>query len=80
MGSMGTDSLPVSGDDGGPSSVHYVAAPKTIGSSSLDALQSTDSRRVMDIVDKLRRSGLSGILQLPQLVLWRPVLWQELRT
>ncbi|TKA36176.1 hypothetical protein B0A54_12806 [Friedmanniomyces endolithicus] len=68
MGSMGTDSLPVSGDDGGPSSVHYVAAPKTIGSSSLDALQSTDSRRVMDIVDKLRRSGLSGILQLPQLV------------
>ncbi|KAK0258042.1 hypothetical protein B0A54_07101 [Friedmanniomyces endolithicus] len=68
MGPTGTDSLPVSGDDGGPSSVHHVAAPKTIGSSSLDALQSTDSRRVMDIVDKLRRSGLSGILQLPQLV------------
>ncbi|KAK0283837.1 hypothetical protein LTS00_011499 [Friedmanniomyces endolithicus] len=68
MGSTGTDSLPVSGDDGGQVSVHHVAVPKTIGSSSLDALQSTDSRRVMDIVDKLRRSGLSGILQLPQLV------------
>lgn len=39
-----------------------------IGTTSLDALQSQDSRRVMDIVDKLRRSGLSGIVQLPQLV------------
>ncbi|KAK0336102.1 hypothetical protein LTR02_004521 [Friedmanniomyces endolithicus] len=68
MGSTETDSLPVSGDDGGPSSVHHVAVPKTIGSSSLNALQSIDSRRVIDIVDKLRRSGLSGILQLPQLV------------
>ena len=42
--------------------------PGTIGSSSLDALQSKDSRKVMDIVDKLRRGGLSSELQLPQLV------------
>lgn len=41
---------------------------QAITTSSLDALQSKDSRKVMDIVDKLRRSGLGGILQLPQLV------------
>jgi len=36
--------------------------------SSLDALQSDDQRKVMDVVDKLRRTGLSSVLQLPQLV------------
>ncbi|OAL42618.1 GTP-binding protein [Pyrenochaeta sp. DS3sAY3a] len=35
---------------------------------SLQALQSDDQRKVMDIVDKLRRTGLSGIVGLPQLV------------
>lgn len=36
--------------------------------SSLDALQSEDQRRIMNVVDKLRRTGLSSVLQLPQLV------------
>lgn len=40
--------------------------PLTTG--SLDLLQSHDSRKIMDIVDKLRRAGLSSVLQLPQLV------------
>ncbi|KAF2464907.1 dynamin family protein-like protein [Lindgomyces ingoldianus] len=35
---------------------------------SLKALQSDDQRKVMDIVDKLRRTGLSGIVELPQIV------------
>lgn len=39
-----------------------------VDTTSLNALQSKDSREVMDVIDGLRRSGLSGILQLPQLV------------
>jgi hypothetical protein len=35
---------------------------------SLQELQSADQRKVMDIVDKLRRTGLSSIVELPQLV------------
>jgi hypothetical protein len=42
--------------------------PDSVTTSSLQALQSTDQRKVMDIVDKLRRAGLSGIVELPQLV------------
>lgn len=42
--------------------------PDSVTTSSLHALQSTDQRKVMDIVDKLRRTGLSGIVELPQLV------------
>jgi hypothetical protein len=41
--------------------------PTAITTSSLKALQSDDQRKVMDIVDKLRRTGLSGIVGLPQL-------------
>lgn len=39
-----------------------------VTTSSLQALQSDDQRKVMDIVDKLRRTGLSGVVELPQLV------------
>jgi hypothetical protein len=35
---------------------------------SLQALQSTEQRTIMDLVDRLRRAGLNSILQLPQLV------------
>lgn len=35
---------------------------------SLEALQGSDQRKIMDIVDRLRRTGLSNVLQLPQLV------------
>lgn len=42
--------------------------PSAVNTSSLKALRSTDQRKVMDIVDKLRRTGLSGIIELPQLV------------
>lgn len=42
--------------------------PDATTTASLDSLQSKESRRVMNIVDRLRRSGLSGELQLPQLV------------
>jgi hypothetical protein len=42
--------------------------PDAVTTSSLKALQSADQRKVMDIVDKLRRTGLSGIVELPQLV------------
>ncbi|CAI6342332.1 unnamed protein product [Periconia digitata] len=42
--------------------------PDAITTSSLKALQSTDQRKIMDIVDKLRRTGLNGIVGLPQLV------------
>ncbi|KAF2803435.1 GTP-binding protein [Mytilinidion resinicola] len=42
--------------------------PEAVTTSSLKALQSDDQRKVMDIVDKLRRTGLSGIVGLPQLI------------
>jgi GTP1/Obg family GTP-binding protein len=42
--------------------------PDAVTTSSLEALQSEDQRKVMDIVDKLRRTGLHGIVELPQLV------------
>jgi hypothetical protein len=35
---------------------------------SLEALQGTEQRKIMDLVDRLRRAGLSSILKLPQLV------------
>ena len=35
---------------------------------SLDALQNVGQRKVLDIVDQLRRSGLSSILKLPQII------------
>ncbi|KAF2654105.1 dynamin family protein-like protein [Lophiostoma macrostomum CBS 122681] len=40
----------------------------TLTTASLAALQSDDQRKVMDIVDKLRRSGLNGIVGLPQII------------
>jgi hypothetical protein len=38
--------------------------PDSFTTSSLHALQSAYQRKVMDIVDKLRRTGLSGIVEL----------------
>lgn len=35
---------------------------------SLAKLQSKDERRLLDVVDKLRRTGLNGTIELPQLV------------
>jgi hypothetical protein len=35
---------------------------------SLKKLQSTGERRLLDVVDKLRRTGLNGTIELPQLV------------
>jgi hypothetical protein len=42
--------------------------PEAVTTASLQALQSADQRKLMDIVDKLRRTGLSGVVELPQLV------------
>lgn len=36
--------------------------------SSLEALQSSEQRELMDLVDRLRRTGLNSFLQLPQIV------------
>ncbi|KAI7531252.1 hypothetical protein KC331_g14216, partial [Hortaea werneckii] len=68
MGSKGSDAAIKGDHDETKPPASQTHGPQTIGTTSLDALQSQDSRRVMDIVDKLRRSGLSGIVQLPQLV------------
>jgi hypothetical protein len=35
---------------------------------SLKKLQSSDERRLLDVVDRLRRIGLNGTIELPQLV------------
>jgi GTP1/Obg family GTP-binding protein len=43
-------------------------SPDAVTTSSLQALQSEDQRKVMDIVDRLRRTGLNGIVELPQLI------------
>ena len=37
--------------------------PNAVTTSSLQALQSAGQRKVMDIVDKLRRTGLSGVVE-----------------
>ncbi|RMZ71036.1 dynamin family [Pyrenophora seminiperda CCB06] len=42
--------------------------PDAVTTGSLHALQSADQRKVIDIVDKLRRTGLSGVVELPQLI------------
>ncbi|KAK5138342.1 hypothetical protein LTR08_003403 [Meristemomyces frigidus] len=58
-----TDAPPGVFASGGESAgLHATTTP------SLDALLTKDSRTVLDVVDKLRRSGLSGIIQLPQIV------------
>jgi hypothetical protein len=44
------------------------ADPDAVTTSSLQALQSADERRLLDVVDKLRRTGLNGTIKLPQLV------------
>jgi hypothetical protein len=51
-----------------PSNLPIPIDPNAVTTSSLKALQSDDQRKVMDIVDKLRRTGLNGIVGLPQLV------------
>ncbi|KAI0616786.1 GTP-binding protein [Pyrenophora tritici-repentis] len=40
----------------------------SVTTDSLEALQSNEQRKVLDIVDHLRRQGLNGIVKLPQLV------------
>ncbi|KAH7075752.1 P-loop containing nucleoside triphosphate hydrolase protein [Paraphoma chrysanthemicola] len=42
--------------------------PDGVTTDSLEALQSDEQRKILDIVDHLRRQGLSGIVELPQLV------------
>jgi hypothetical protein len=41
-------------------------APKLLTSSSIDALQ-VEQRKILDLVDNLRRRGLSSVLSLPQI-------------
>jgi hypothetical protein len=62
-------SLPDTEDDIMESKVTPVAIDENAATTnSLQELQSADQRKVMDIVDKLRRTGLSSIVELPQLV------------
>jgi hypothetical protein len=42
--------------------------PDQLTTDSLKKLQSTDERRLLDVVDKLRRTGLNSTIELPQLV------------
>ena len=42
--------------------------PDGVTTSSLEALQTGEHRKLLDIVDDLRRQGLSGIIELPQIV------------
>ena len=54
--------------DGSATPPQMPANPEVVTTSSLEALQSDGQRKIMDIVDKLRRTGLNGVVQLPQLV------------
>lgn len=58
----------ISEADGEPPAPDVSIDAEAVTTSSLQALQSADQRKVMDIVDKLRRTGLGGIVELPQLV------------
>lgn len=53
---------------GRPINGAITSAPDALTTSSLKDLQSSDERRLLDVVDKLRRVGLNGTLELPQLV------------
>ncbi|KAK2850643.1 hypothetical protein FQN49_005466, partial [Arthroderma sp. PD_2] len=44
------------------------ASERALVTASLEALQSTEQRDLMNLVDRLRRAGLSSVLQLPQIV------------
>ncbi|KAF1977702.1 hypothetical protein BU23DRAFT_452188 [Bimuria novae-zelandiae CBS 107.79] len=65
---MSSDNSDTEGDGGHTPITPIAIDPDAVTTSSLKALQSEDQRKVMDIVDKLRRTGLSGIVELPQLV------------
>jgi hypothetical protein len=66
---MATDTPSNSEYEGSDAPIMPVAMdPDAVTTSSLKALESADQRKFIDIVDKLRRNGLSGILELPQLV------------
>ncbi|KAF9733790.1 dynamin family protein [Paraphaeosphaeria minitans] len=45
-----------------------IQEPGTVTTASLQALQSDGQRKIMDIADRLRRTGLNGVVSLPQLV------------
>jgi GTP1/Obg family GTP-binding protein len=45
-----------------------VMEPDAFTTDSLKKLQSKDERKLLDVVDKLRRTGLNGTIELPQLV------------
>lgn len=67
--SMSTEGSSDSEWDGAATPITPVVIdPTAVTTSSLKALQSGDQRKVLDIVDKLRRTGLSGIVELPQIV------------
>lgn len=42
--------------------------PDGVTTGSLESLQSDEQRKILDIVDHLRRQGLSGVVELPQIV------------
>lgn len=66
---MATDGSSESGWDGLATPVTPVIIDyNAVTTKSLEALQSDGQRKVMDVVDKLRRTGLGGIVGLPQLV------------
>ena len=60
--------MATSGSDGENARPLTPTDPDAITTDSLEALQSDEQRKVLDIVDHLRRQGLSGIVELPQLV------------
>ena len=45
-----------------------MAAESNLTTAPLESLQSLDARKVMDVVDNLRKTGLGSIIQLPQIV------------
>ncbi|KMU74570.1 interferon-induced GTP-binding protein Mx [Coccidioides immitis RMSCC 3703] len=52
-----------------PSSCKSSGDNPTLTNASLEALQTSEHRELMDLVDRLRRAGLNSVLQLPQIVI-----------
>ena len=48
-----------------------------LATSSLESLQWEDQRKIMDLIDCLRGTGLSSLLQLPQLVVCGYQSWDK---
>ena len=63
-----TPSTPATTMQGSPDTSNRAKGPEQVTTTTLEALQTTEQRSVLDVIGDLRKCGLEGVLPLPQLV------------